>query len=176
MGSRGLCSLAGVEGAELPSSPSADGETPLPQGAPRGVNLKTVRWTVFKEGRPCKRGPPLVRRPHKATCERAASTFFITFQTETSFVSRSQLRISRKHRHPPYFGGFPVAPEPLRVICLPIPSGGHLPSQCGAVCNADYLRSRTEFARVLCTLLFLYVRAPDGAVGAAIICPHGFVK
>ena len=43
------------------------------------------------------------------------------------------------------------------------PSGGHLPSQCGAFCIADYVSSRTEFARVLCTLLFLYVQATDGA-------------
>ncbi len=26
------------------------------------MNLKTVRWTVFKEGKPCKRGRPLIKK------------------------------------------------------------------------------------------------------------------
>ncbi len=29
---------------------------PLTSCAPQGVNFKTVRWTVLKEGTPCKRG------------------------------------------------------------------------------------------------------------------------
>ena len=30
------------------------------EGAPKGVNWKIVRWTIFQEGEPCKGGRPLV--------------------------------------------------------------------------------------------------------------------
>lgn len=54
--SRGSAS-GGVQGAE-----------PLiTSGASQGVNPKTVRWTVFGEGTPCKRRRPLVERMIVAT-------------------------------------------------------------------------------------------------------------
>ena len=54
----------GSRGGEKPqSSPSADGEIPIPKGAPKKVNCITVLWTVIQEENPCDRGIFLVRRP-----------------------------------------------------------------------------------------------------------------
>ena len=41
-----------------PWSPSAEGETPCIRRRSKRVNSKTVRWTVFEEEKPCKRGFP----------------------------------------------------------------------------------------------------------------------
>ncbi|MGN0623229.1 MAG: hypothetical protein ACI4JA_04690, partial [Oscillospiraceae bacterium] len=52
--------LARLRGRGAPLSLTAVSEFPYPQGAPKGVNFKTVRWTVLKEGKPCDRGLPLI--------------------------------------------------------------------------------------------------------------------
>ena len=49
--------LAGSRGS-APRSPSAEGEIPYPRRRSKRVNSKTVRWTVFEEGKPSKRGFP----------------------------------------------------------------------------------------------------------------------
>ena len=41
-----------------PWSQPAGCETPFIRRRSKGVNSKTVRWTVFEEGKPCKRGFP----------------------------------------------------------------------------------------------------------------------
>ena len=106
--------LAGSRGG-APCRRPQTAKLPYRRALREGLNFKGVRWTALKEGRPCKRGPPLVRRPHKFACERAASTDYILSKHKQNFVSRSILRSDRKHRYPPCLGGFPVAPEPLRV-------------------------------------------------------------
>ncbi len=45
-----------VKGVALP--PTGVGEIYFTECAPQEVNFKIVRWTVLKEGKPCKRGLP----------------------------------------------------------------------------------------------------------------------
>ena len=59
---RGDCApLAGSRG-EQPFVAARRRRNFLFLSAPQGVNSKTVQWTVFEEGTPCKRGRPLPNR------------------------------------------------------------------------------------------------------------------
>ena len=73
--------------------------------------------------------------------------------------------------HPKGFGGDRKAPETGRASFFRPKQSYERDTQ-----NRLYAWTRTEFARVLCTLLFLYVQAPDGADGAANYSPYNCIQ
>ena len=107
-----------------------------------------------------------VRRPQAQ--KQRASTVSERFSSGSDESQRHRrLRTVRGDVHPKGFGGDRKAPETGRASFFRPKQSYERDTQ-----NRLYAWSRTEFARVLCTLLFLCLRAPDGADGAANNCPH----